>query len=168
MKNIRFYTVSLLVLAASFGTLHAVFAANTVAKTSKGSPAPAATNAAATNATPVELPVPLATFDLTNKLVKDPFFPNTLRTPVPIAVTSTNPVAVSASCFVLKALSGTSDQRLALINNRTLAVGESAVVTTAQCGKVNIVCLQIKESSVVIRIGVQAEPVEVVLRKGAQ
>ncbi len=168
MKNIRFYTVSLLVMASSFGLLHAVFAANTVAKTTKGSAAPAATNAPATNAAPVELPVPLATFDLTNKVVKDPFFPNTVRTPVPIAVMATNHLAISASCFVLKALSGTPDQRLALINNRTLAVGESAVVTTAQCGKVNVVCLQIKESSVVISIGAQAEPVEVVLRKGAQ
>jgi hypothetical protein len=163
MKSIRPYLVPALALTASFGMLHAVFAANTVAKTSKGSPAPAPTNAA-----PVELPVPLATFDLTNKIVKDPFFPLTIRTPVPIAVTSSNQLAVSAACFVLKALSGTSDQRLALINNRTVAVGESAEVTTAQCGKVKIVCLQIKESSVIIRIGAQPDPVEVALPKSAR
>lgn len=163
MKTIRFYTVCALVVTASFGMFHVVLAANTVAKTTKGTPAPAATNAA-----PVELPVPVATFDLTNKVVKDPFFPSTLRTPVPVLVAATNSVAVSAACFVLKALSGTSDQRLALINNRTLAVGESAEVTTAQCGKVKIVCLQIKESSVVIRIGSQADPVEVALPKSAR
>lgn len=172
MKSFRPITVVVLAVSVAglFGLVQTVFAANTVAKTTKGSPAPPATNAvpANTNAGPVDLPVPLATFDLTNKVVKDPFFPNTLRTPVPVVVSTNVTVAVSAACFHLKALSGTPDQRLALINNRTLAIGESTEISTAQCGKVKVTCLQINESSVVIRIGNQIEPVEVFLPKSAR
>jgi hypothetical protein len=165
MKYLRPVAIiaSVVALVGLFGVAHSVFGSSTpTPKPSKGSTTPAATNLA-----PVELPIPLAVFDLTNKVIKDPFFPNTLRVPVPVPVTKVV-TAVSPSCFALKALSGTSDQRLALINNRTLAVGESAVVTTTQCGKVNVTCVEIRESSVIIRIGSQAEPIEVFLPRGAR
>src|ERR1700722_2238313 len=165
MKHLRPVAIfaAVVALVGLFGVAHSVFGSSTPApKPTKGSTTPAATNSA-----PVELSIPLAAFDLTNTFVKDPFFPNTLRVPVPVPVTKVM-ASVSPSCFALKALSGTPDQRLALINNRTLATGESAVVTTAQCGKVNITCVEIKESSVIIRIGNQAESIEVFLPRSAR
>jgi hypothetical protein len=119
---------------------------------------------AVTNAAPAELPVPKSVFDLTAVPSKDPFFPLSVRQPVP---TATNTLAFSASSFLLKGLSGSSGRRLALINNRTLADGETTEITTA-AGKVKIHCVQIKESSVIIRADNQSETIEVFLRKSAQ
>jgi hypothetical protein len=118
----------------------------------------------ATNLGPVELPVPLAVFDLTIKPTKDPFFPLSLRQPV--QATNAAP-AFSAASFNLKGLSGSSGHRLALINNRTVAAGEDAEITTTS-GKIKIQCLEIKESSVIIRAESQTDPLEVFLRKTAQ
>ncbi len=119
---------------------------------------------AATNAGPVELPVPKSVFELTVVPTKDPFFPLSLRQPLP---TATNSLAYSASSFLLKGLSGSAGRRLALINNRTLADGETTEITTA-AGKIKIHCVQIKESSVIIRADNQSETIEVFLRKSAQ
>ena len=169
MKKIRSCTAYVLALAGLFAALQAAPASNSTAKTAaKGSSASAATNAAAANAAPVELTIPVSVFNLTNKVVKDPFFPNTLRTPVPVIVLQSNTFTVSASCFALKAIAGTPDQRLALINNRTVAVGEPVEISTPQCGKLKIVCTQIKDVSVVIRISNLPDPVEIFLPKSAQ
>ncbi|MDB6111013.1 MAG: hypothetical protein JWR69_2763 [Pedosphaera sp.] len=117
----------------------------------------AATVPAGTNAAPQELAVPLAIFDVTSSPVKDPFFP--LSTRQAVAAAATNGPAISASSFTLKGLSGSTNQRLALINNRTLAVGEFAEVNTS-AGKVKIQCLEIRETSVLIRTELQTEPLE--------
>ena len=129
--------------------------------------AAAATNAigTATNLGPVEVPIPAAVFDLSAKPTKDPFFPLSLRQPVQIATNATP--TFSASVFNLKGLSGSSGHRLALINNRTVAAGEDAEITTS-AGKVKIQCVEIKESSVIIRAESQTDPLEVFLRKSAQ
>jgi hypothetical protein len=126
--------------------------ASSAASEQGGSSAPAGTNAAAQ-----ELTIPLAVFDVTSSPVKDPFFP--LSTRQAVAAAATNAPAVSASVFSLKGLSGSANQRLALINNRTLAVGEFAEVNTS-AGKIKIQCLEIKESSVLIRTEIQADPIE--------
>ena len=49
-----------------------------------------------------ELPVPVAIFDLASKSTKDPFFPLSLRSPVPV-VTNSSP-AFSVAEFTLKGL----------------------------------------------------------------
>ncbi|MDB6066787.1 MAG: hypothetical protein JWR26_2995 [Pedosphaera sp.] len=119
---------------------------------------------AATNSAPPEVSIPLSIFNLTNGVVKDPFFPLSIRQ----AVKSTNAApAFSASSFVLKGLSGSSDRRLALINNRTLAAGEYAEITTS-AGKIKIRCVEIRDSSVLIRTDAQSETIEVFLSKNAQ
>jgi hypothetical protein len=92
-----------------------------------------------TNAAPVELPLPLATFNLRAMPTKDPFFPLSVRSPIPQA-TNASP-AFTSGAFLLKGLSGTAEERLALINNRTVAVGESAEITTA-FGHVKIHCVR--------------------------
>lgn len=154
---------ALIAAAGFFAIAQSVFADGAAAAKAKAK----ADAIASTNFTIVELPVPLATFDLTNRIVKDPFFPNTLRAPIPQPVAHTT-VAISASCFELKGLSGAPDQRLALINNRTLAAGESADINTPHCGKLTVHCIQIKEFSAIIRIGNQETPIEIFLPKGAR
>jgi hypothetical protein len=83
---------------------------------------------------------------------RDPFFPTSDRlwrvTTVKLPPRPNTP-AVS---LVLNGLSGTADHRLAMINGRTFAEGESNEVTTAGT-RVLIRCIEIKESSVVIEVG---------------
>jgi hypothetical protein len=123
-----------------------------------------ATNNASTNAS-TELPVPLSVFDLAAKPTKDPFFPLSTRQPMPTATNSAP--AFSIAEFTLKGLSGTAHNRLALVNNRTLGEGEDTELTTAS-GKIKIQCVEIKDSSVVIRVGPHREVMEIFLRKSAQ
>ena len=124
---------------------------------------PAAPPPGNTNAEPHELVIPLAIFDFKSPAVKDPFFPLSVRTGVPVAVT--NAPRISSASFSLKGLSGPAGRRLALINNRTLAAGEDAEVTTAM-GRVKIHCVEVKEDSVIIKVDKLGETIELHLRKG--
>jgi hypothetical protein len=137
---------------------------------SYGAPVKTAASApsAKTNAAPAELVISPAIFDLTVKGIKDPFFPLTQRVPIPATTITTNAPNISAASFQLKGLSGSLDRRLAMINNRTLAIGEASEVTTAGGNKINIRCVDIKDSSVIIRVAGQAEPIELNLRKEAR
>ncbi len=116
-----------------------------------------------TNAPAAAAAIPQPKFDVTSSPVKDPFFPHTARSPVPVLVASASPAPVgyTASSFQLKGLSA----RLATINNRVLAAGEDAEVTTAT-GRVKIHCVEIKEDSVVISAGGQPTLIELHLRRG--
>jgi hypothetical protein len=150
----------------NFGvTLSVVLTIGGFVPASFSAPAKAAASPAATNSAPAELVIPPAIFDLSTPGIKDPFFPATTRTALPVA---TNTASFSAGSFLLKALSGSANQRLALINNRTLARGEEAEVTVATGQKIKIVCLDIREASVLIRAPGQLEPLELHLRKGVQ
>jgi hypothetical protein len=172
MKLMRIFPCGWMVMAALAlaGFLPGAFAANTNdAADTNTVHALSQTNgvAAGTNSGPVDLEVPVSTFDVTIQPTKDPFFPLSLRQPVPAAAATNAAPAFSATAFVLKALAGQTGSRLAMINNRTLAVGESTSLTLPS-GKVNIRVLQIKESSVVIRVDSQPDPIEIFLRKAAQ
>jgi hypothetical protein len=91
-----------------------------------------------------------------------PLEPLWQRTVVPTPVPDT---------LVLRNLSGTGNRRLALINNQTLAKGEEARVRVGQTN-VQVRCLEIRERSVLLRIGGRTEPMELFLssdtRKAAQ
>ena len=131
----------------------------TVAARLHAEPTPAVpAKEAGTNNPAAPLVIPLAVFDATNGTVKDPFFPLTTRTPVPVSNTNTVP-AFQANMFTLKGLSGSASQRLALINNCTLAAGEEGEVNTSN-GRVKIRCLSVKETSAVIRVENQDTPIE--------
>jgi hypothetical protein len=108
--------------------------------------------ATATNTADASLPVPLSVFDVTAVPTKNPFFPNSLRPPVR-PNTAVAP-SISATSFQLNALSGSDRERLAMINHRTLGVGESVELTMPTGQKVTIRLLQIKDNddSVVIRV----------------
>ena len=149
MKIPGFLTIRMVTVAAS--SLALALAIRAQAEPSPASPS-------GTNVVAAEAPVPLAVFDLTNGAPKDPFFPLSTRLSNLLA-TNAAPVAFTLSSFHLKGLSGTSSQRLALINNRTVAAGEEAEVTT-DAGKVKIHCVQVKEASVIIRVENQLETLE--------
>jgi len=125
---------------------------------------PNAKPSSTTNAVPLEVPFPQAVFEYGGKAVKDPFFPLSTRTPH-LAAQPVTELAITPSTFKLKGLSGTLDNPLALINNRTVTTGERTEVTTAT-GKYKIHCLEIKKISVVIRVEGQFEPIELFLPKG--
>lgn len=101
---------------------------------------------------------------------KDPFFPDSTRrlaaTPQPpVSTNSTAPVAAAPIALSLKGISGTKGQRLALVNNTTLAVGESTEVRAA--GQlVKIMLREIRERSVLIEVVATGEVKELKLREG--
>ena len=107
--------------------------------------------------------IPQSVFDFDGKGVKDPFFPLSTRSPH-LAPQAPTELPFNPSYFKLKGLSGGT---LALINNRTLAAGETATVTTPS-GKYKIHLLEIKKISAVIRVEGQFEPIEVFLPKNDQ
>jgi hypothetical protein len=129
-----------------------------------------APSAAGTNATNSLLPIPVSAFNTDLSPTKDPFFPNTLRQPKRIVTGPKEVAGISATAFHLMALSGSTDERLAMINHRTLSVGESVEVRVPDGRKATIRLLQIKEKSVIIRVTSPPQPdlIELSLSKGAQ
>lgn len=65
--------------------------------------------------------------------------------------------------LVLKNISGTKDRRFAILNNQTFAAGDTAKVKLHD-GTVNVRCLEIRDSSVVVTIDGQSEQREIKLR----
>jgi hypothetical protein len=94
---------------------------------------------------------------------KDPFFPRSMHPystgPIP---TNNEPVAIVYDLH-LKALSGSGEHRLALINNHTFEMGEEAEVTTAT-GRIRIKCVDIHGDVVLVQVG--GERRELRLRSG--
>jgi hypothetical protein len=83
---------------------------------------------------------------------RDPFFPDSSR-PYASAVTGAK-ATDDVSLLDFKGISGTTDARLAIINNHTFAAGDDEYVLTTQ-GRVHIHCLEIRSNSVIIEIGGQ-------------
>jgi hypothetical protein len=78
---------------------------------------------------------------------RDPFFPASSR---PYETTQVSqPHIADISSLVLKGISGPSDRRLAIINNRTFAIGDEQDIATPQ-GRIRVRCVEIKNDSVVI------------------
>lgn len=66
--------------------------------------------------------------------------------------------------LVLKSVSGTKNRRFALVNNQTLAVGESARVQLGD-SEVKVRCLEVRERSVVVAVEGQEGSREIFLRE---
>ncbi|HZQ46139.1 MAG TPA: hypothetical protein VFC07_03940 [Verrucomicrobiae bacterium] len=118
----------------------------------------------ATNSVALEVPIPQSVFEYDVKGVKDPFFPLSTRSPH-LATQPPTEAPLSATLFKLKGLSGASGSALALINNRTVAMGETTEVTTTS-GKHKIRCLEIRKFSALIRVEGLTDPIEIFLPKG--
>ena len=119
--------------------------------------APAKALPAATNAAPAQPEIPKSVFIIptTPQQGKDPFFPRSMRLfASPIVKTNLTPdvaVAIAAELH-LNGISGTTDRRLAIINNRTFETNEEGVVTSKSGPPARIRCLEIKTDSVVIQV----------------
>ncbi len=166
MKTNRFSLLAFFTILSVIALMLAIPCANGAAVDAN---APDKTNSAPatadTNSPAKVVAIPRSVFEITEKS-RDPFFPNSARQSAVSASTNVVPVFAPAT-FTLKALSGSATKRLALINNRTLAQGEKAEVTTAT-GKFLIYCEEIKENSVILRTETAPDPVEVFLRKAVR
>ena len=100
---------------------------------------------------------------------RDPFFPQSVRRRQVITrVIATNNVPQVSAIFgqlLLKGISGTRDQRLALINSSTIAEGELADI---RCGRqtVKVRCVEIRDRSVLVELHGTSETKELKLREG--
>lgn len=107
-------------------------------------PAPAAPTVPA-----VETPTHQSVFVDRKGFGRDPFFPNSQRRLGPVQTNTV--VDVNVSNLSLKGVSGTTDKRLAIINNRTFEVGEEGDLRVA--GQLlKIKCLEVRERSVLITV----------------
>lgn len=83
---------------------------------------------------------------------RDPFYPESTR-PYESAVTNSH-AKDEVTLLEFKGFSGSADNRLAIINNHTFAVGDEEYVLTSG-GRVFVRCLEIKPNSVVVEVGGQ-------------
>lgn len=141
-------SISLLVLAARVS----------VAESSdKPLVAHARTAAPVAAARPVAEPIapPVSTFVVPRKPVdgRDPFFPNSNRVYGTDNTVTNRPPTIVAD-LVLKGISGTPEQPLAIINTTTFTVGESNEVILKN-GRLRIQCVEINMSlgTVLLQIG---------------
>ena len=129
-----------------------------VAGTARSAPQPAA-------ATPPAAPVVAekSVFADTPGFGRDPFFPNSKRRQH-VATPKTIVAGELPSTIVLKGLSGTTQKRLAVINNYTLAEGEETEIRAGgQLFRVR--CVEIRERSVMVSVN-GMEPKELKMRAG--
>jgi hypothetical protein len=114
--------------------------------------APAGKNPQADSAAAPTNVIPRSVFNVpaSPKEGRDPFFPTSVGA-ADTGSSTKKSSSISTVALVLKGLSGTPEQRLAIINDRTVAEGEEADVSTGG-GRVRIRCIQIKSDSVVIEV----------------
>lgn len=115
-----------------------------------------ATPAAATPASTEAPALPLSTFAVPRKVTegRDPFFPNSSR--VYGESTATNRAPTVVADLVLKGISGTTEQPLAIINSTTFTAGESNEVILKN-GRMRIQCVEINMSAGTVLLQVGAE-----------
>jgi hypothetical protein len=145
----------LLQVALLFTVASPCFATDTKAKSAAKTAK--ATAPAPTNAAPVQVEIPKSVFVVPSSPQegKDPFFPLSTRLYGAVVVKNKGP-APSATIveLKLKGFSGTPEHPLAIINNRTFAVGEEGSVSTPT-GRVPIRCVEIKPDSVLVFVNGQ-------------
>jgi hypothetical protein len=126
-----------------------------------------ATVTASTNA--VAVARPLSVFVNDPNQGRDPFFPDSPRRSQTAKPRSSQPSGPSPSAIamdvklMLKAISGSKLQPLAMINNATIGIGEASDVR-AGTRTVRIRCKEIRERSVLIEIDATGEVRELKLR----
>lgn len=136
------------------------------AKTVNPTATPAAKPAPLTAAEIAAAPLPLSTFELPRKPAegKDPFFPNATRVYGPDPSTKKSGSQVEAE-LVLKGISGTPEQPLAIINTTTFATGEVNEVIH-RSGRLKIQCVEINMANGTVLLQIGAERRELRLNAG--
>ena len=107
----------------------------------------------------IEPAVPQSAFRQPRKLTegRNPFFPLSNRHIGTEATTKTNIVVAPTAELALKGISGTPEQPLAIINDRTFTANEEGDVVT-RAGKIRIRCVEINMSAgtVLVQVGGQS------------
>jgi len=109
--------------------------------------------------------LPKSVFE-TSTQFKDPFHPRSTRRVKSESPSKSAPPPHDtewANYLILNGLSGPANQRLAIINGKTLAVGEESEVTTER-GKVKIRCLEIRTNSAIVTVGTDSAKSELRLK----
>lgn len=105
--------------------------------------------------TPTPAAPPVSTFVIPRKITegRDPFFPNSTRVYGTDAAVTNRPPSIAAD-LVLKGISGTPEQPLAIINTTTFTTGEMNEVIFKN-GRLRIQCLEINMTAgtVLIQLG---------------
>jgi hypothetical protein len=106
--------------------------------------------------------IPKSVFE-TSSVHKDPFNPRSTRRRAKVEQADKHetppPVEKLSDYLVLQGLSGSTSQRLAIINGRTMAEGEDSEVSTER-GKVKVRCLEIRSNAVIVAVGAEATVAE--------
>ena len=122
-----------------------------------------------------DVAIPKSKFD-DSQTKLDPFFPESKRrvdiVPDPHKTTDKPQVPTSsyyASVLVLNGMSGAANNRLVLINGKTLAQGEDANIDVGdnrmKDNSLHVVCQEIRKSSVILIVGEEKTPVELTLKQ---
>lgn len=83
---------------------------------------------------------------------RDPFFPNSRRFAAAKESTNSVPEPAFTVALLLQGISGAENNRLAIVNGRTLAEGEETELTVGN-NRVHLRCIEIKSDSVTVEIG---------------
>ena len=115
-----------------------------------------------------EIPSNQSTFIDDPKFAKDPFFPKSERwkPKVVVAVTAIPDASFFAQALnsvVLKGISGGRNKRLALINNRTVGIGETVEIKFNN-QLVRMRCIEIRDKSVLLGVDGSPDTKEIHLR----
>jgi hypothetical protein len=98
---------------------------------------------------------PRSVFVIDPTTSKDPFYPKSKRFEV-IAPKTNDAVIVYQPLFPeeirCQGFSGTTDKRLAIVNNRTMEKGEEFDLTLKTGQRVHVRCLEVKEKSVLLEV----------------
>ena len=83
---------------------------------------------------------------------RDPFFPESVRTPTEATTSKTTPnQSADVTSLKVRGISGTPDHLLAIINNHTFGEGEEGDVLTSS-GRIHLRCLEVRHDSVTVEI----------------
>jgi hypothetical protein len=95
-------------------------------------------------------------FVSTPGFAKDPFFPKSTRHAPPAKTNSTEVAPANINVLSLKGISGPTNHRLAIINNRTFAAGEEADMKV-QGQSYHIKCVEVRDDGVLVIVNGQSQ-----------
>ena len=159
-------------LVKTFALLAAAIAGAAGLALSAETPSPASDAGSATNSALAAASIPASVFDVVAPVVKDPFYPLSTRSPVPVQVaTNVAPQQINYKSFILNGMSTLPDGNgtLVIINGHSFAQGESYEITPlGSLTKVKVTVSQIKEYSAIIRVEGYSEGLEISLPETAR
>ena len=114
------------------------------------------------------VPAPKAVFNLNAPTVKDPFFPLSTRSAVPVVIDTnaiTAPPLLSPASFKLNGVTLSDFEPLAIVNNHSIAKNEpTELMPLNSATKVRVTVLEIDKESATIRVDGYPDTLRIYLR----